>query len=60
MMVKYVEYLYDKYDGDIDKVIDSYRGSHSDAYVETINSYLSTKGKSIDSISADLKSEIED
>ena len=51
MMVAYVEYLYEKKDGDLYAAIDSYRGAHSEAYIAKINSYLATKGKSLDSIS---------
>ena len=59
MMVAYVEYLYEKKDGDLYAAIDSYRGAHSEAYIAKINSYLATKGKSLDSISKELEKGID-
>lgn len=55
MMVAYVEHLYTSNNNNLYTAIDSYRGAHSDGYIAKINSYLATKGKSLDSISNELK-----
>ena len=54
MMVAYVNYLYESTDGNLLEAIDKYRGLHSDAYIAKIDSYLATKGKSVNSIAIEL------
>lgn len=47
MIVYYLEYLDMKTNGDIDKVIDYYRGLRSEGYKKKINKYLSNNNKSL-------------
>lgn len=50
MCADYINYLYDYYHHDMSKVIDSYRGLHSEEYIAKINRYLSNNNLSIDQI----------
>lgn len=50
MMVYYLEYLDIKCEGDINKIIDRYRGLRSAGYKRKINKYLSNRNKSLKNI----------
>lgn len=57
MMVAYTDYLYELHDGDLYKVIQSYRGKEDiTSYVAVIDSYLINTNKSVQSISQTLSS----
>ena len=50
MMVEYVAYLDDKYNGNIGNVLLEYRGVYDQAYLNKINNYLKIKNTSLDTI----------
>lgn len=50
MMVYYIEYLDEEYNGNINEVINNYRGSNDPSYNRKLNEYLSTVGLSLDKI----------
>lgn len=55
MMVAYTDYLYEFHDGNLYKVIQSYRGKEDiTSYVAVIDSYLINNDKSVQSISQSL------
>lgn len=51
MMVEYLCYLNDKYNGNMDLVINEYRGLNSKEYKNKINNYLANSGHSLNTIS---------
>lgn len=55
MMVAYVDDLCMNYNGNLDKVIDFYRGLHDTPYLNKFNKYLSYSGNSIQSIGEEVK-----
>ena len=50
MMVAYIDYLGEKYNGNIIAVMDEYRGIHDDTYLVKIDNYLSKKDLQLSSI----------
>ena len=52
MMVAYVDKLMEQHKGNLNKVIDSYRGFHDTPYINRFNHYLSYFGTSIDEIAS--------
>lgn len=56
MMVAYLAYLKDTNNGNVDSMINDYRGLNSSGYKSKINSYLTQVGTSIDDITCQLQS----
>ena len=50
MMVYYIDHLNDTCKGNINSIIDSYRGLHDDKYYTSLNKYLGYSGLSVSSI----------
>lgn len=55
MMVTYVNYLFEKNNGNLYTTIDNYRGLHKDSYVQKINKYLVESGTTLEEVSSKLK-----
>ena len=55
MMVKYLDILCSSYEGDLRKVIDSYRGLHDVPYLNKFDRYLAMFDMSIDSYAIEVK-----
>lgn len=55
MMTKYLDILVNSYSGDLQKVIDSYRGLHDVPYLNKFNRYLAMFDTSIDQYAVEVK-----
>lgn len=55
MMVSYVHYLLEIYNGDLHKTIDSYRGLHDEPYLKRFNQYLAYFDTNIDEVAEIVK-----